>query len=85
MISEQEAQQSVIALMTAMFHNDKQAREILYADMDNDSLKRIIRWSVRQNINMFASLCIVSGQDPEKAWSDFAMMANIAINHEEEE
>lgn len=84
MITEKEAQKSVISLMTAMFHNDKEARESIYADLDEESLKRILRWAIRQNINHFATLAITLGKDPIQAWSEFAMMVNILLENEEE-
>lgn len=85
MITEQEAQKSVIALMTAMLDNDKQAREIVYSDMDEDSLKRIIRWAIRQNINHFATLCVMMNQDPIESWKEFAMMATVVIDENNNE
>lgn len=83
MITEKEAQKSVIALMTAMFHNDKESREEVYKDMDEDSLKRIIRWAIRQNINHFAALAISVGKDPIEAWSEFAMMIALVLEAED--
>lgn len=85
MITEKEAQKSVISLMTAMFHNDKDARETIYSDLDEESLKRIIRWAIRQNINHFATLAITMGKDPLQAWSEFAMMVNLVLEEEEED
>jgi hypothetical protein len=85
MITEKEAQKSVISLMTAMFHNDKEARETIYSDLDEDSLKRIIRWCIRQNINHFATLAITMGKDPIQAWSEFAMMVNLVLEEEDED
>jgi hypothetical protein len=85
MITEKEAQKSVISLMTAMFHNDKEARETIYSDLDEDSLKRIIRWAIRQNINHFAALAIASGKDPIQAWSEFAMLVNLALEENEDD
>lgn len=85
MITEKEAQKAVIALMTAMFNNDKDGRETIYEGMDEDSLKRIIRWAIRQNINHFAALSITMGKDPIEAWSEFAMMINIVLDSEEQE
>lgn len=84
MITEKEAQKSVISLMTAMFHNDKDARETIYSDLDEESLKRIIRWAIRQNINHFATLAITMGKDPLQAWSEFAMMVNLVLEEEED-
>ena len=83
MITEKEAQKSVISLMTAMFHNDKEARETVYSDLDEESLKRILRWAIRQNINHFATLAITMGKDPIQAWSEFAMMVNLALEEDE--
>ena len=82
-ITEKEAQKSVIMLMTAMFNDDKPARESVYADMDEDSLKRIIRWAIRQNINHFAALSVTVGKDPLEAWQEFAMMVNIVLEQED--
>ena len=85
MISEQEAQQAVIALGTAMIHDDKEGREAIYADMDVDDLKRIIRWTMRQNLSHFATLAMLSGKDPLQAWSEFAMAMTIISSEQEED
>ena len=74
MITETEARQAVIALGTAMLNDDKEARELVYSDMDTDSLKRIIRWAMRQNLQNFAVISIMSGVEPTEAWSQLAML-----------
>jgi hypothetical protein len=72
MISETEARNVVFSLGTAMLNDDKEAREMLYSDLDNDSLKRVIRWAMRHNLQNFASLAIMSGYEPKDAWAQLA-------------
>lgn len=73
MISEEEARATVIQLGTAMLNDDKATRELVYQDLDEDSLKRVIRWSMRMQLNFFAQLCGLIGLDPYQAWSRIAM------------
>ena len=80
MISEYEARSTVMQLGTAMLNDDKQAREMVYAELDEDSLKRVIRWSMRQLLFHFSSIAVMQGLDPMDAWSKLA----IALTMEEE-
>lgn len=77
MITEIEAKQAVVALGTAMLNDDKEARELIYSDMDADSLKRIIRWAMRQNLQNFAVISSMSGIDPKDAWAQLAMLISM--------
>jgi hypothetical protein len=77
MITETEAKQAVVALGTAMLNDDKKARELIYSDMDADSLKRIIRWAMRQNLQNFAVISLMSGIDPKDAWAQLAMLISM--------
>lgn len=82
MISETEARQTVLALGTAMFADDKAAREVAYSDLSEDDLKRVIRWAMRQLIAQFAFISSLQGQDPVESWSEMAMQYNLFIANE---
>ena len=84
MITETEARQAVLALGTAMLNDDKEAREIIYSDMDTDSLKRIIRWAMRQNLQNFAVISLMSGMEPKDAWAQLAMLMSITEDGEDD-
>lgn len=56
MLSEQESREALVQLTTAMMNNDKDIREMIYQDFSTDDLKRILRWSIRHNINMLFGL-----------------------------
>lgn len=73
MITEQEARGIVVQLGTAMIEDDKEVREIIYSDLDEESLKRVIRWSVRMQLHFFGQLCVLIGLNPVEAWSRLAM------------
>lgn len=73
MISEAEAKATVMQLGTAMLDDDKETRELVYSDLDTDSLKRVIRWSMRMQLNFFIQLCYVYGINPQEGWQKLAM------------
>lgn len=73
MIAEEEAKGIVVQLGTAMMNDDKELREVIYKELDPDSLRRVIRWSMRIQIHFFYQLCSLFGLDPKEAWSKIAM------------
>ena len=78
MISEAEAKEIVLQLGTAMLNNDKEAREMVYANLDTDSLKRVIRWAIRHNLHHFVLLTSMQGIDPYEAWKQLTL--TMAVN-----
>ena len=84
MLTESEAKQMVVGVATAMIQNDKQAREMVYGDLDTEELKRVLRWSVRWMVNSFMIVNVMQGIDPAQAWQDFAMGISSIQNEGEE-
>lgn len=85
-LSEEEARAIVYGIGTAMLHGDKDLREMMYEDLDRDELKKIIRWTMRQNLNNFAYVAITNGLEPEEAWKMAALGEAIgSIQKEEDE
>jgi hypothetical protein len=84
MISENEARQTVLALGTAMYEDDKDAREAVYAGMSEDDLKRVIRWAMRQLLTQFAFLSQMNGADHKEAWSEMALGFSLSIANDDE-
>lgn len=83
-LNEHEAIQTAIAVSTAMLNNDKPGREMLYADLDTDDLKRVLRWTVRMSLQRHMALCQITGLDPIEAWQEqsLAMIAAHAAKTE---
>lgn len=75
MISESEAKSIVMQLGTAMINDDKKTREMVYEGLDEDSLKRVIRWSMRIQLNFFFQLCHVFNLNPAQVWANIALEA----------
>lgn len=73
-MTEPEARGIVYAVGTAMLNEDKEAREIAYADLDGDEMRKIFRWAMRQNLYNFAVICQFEGIDIKEAWSSLAMI-----------
>lgn len=69
-LSEKEAIETAIAVSTAMLNNDKPGREMLYADLDTDDLKRVLRWTIRMSLQRHMVLCQLTGNDPMEAWKN---------------
>lgn len=84
-LSEAEARSIVYGIGTAMLHGDKEAREMMYQDLDREELKKIIRWTMRQNLNNFAYVAISNGIDPEEAWKMAALGEAIGGIEEEKD
>jgi hypothetical protein len=72
-MSEAEARAICYGIGTAMLHGDKEAREMMYADLDRKELQKIIRWIMRQNLRNFAYVAVSNGLDPEEAWKMAAL------------
>lgn len=73
-MTEAEARGIVYAVGTAMLNDDKEAREIAYGGLDDDEMKKIFRWAMRQNLYNLAVICQFEGIDIREAWSNLAMM-----------
>jgi hypothetical protein len=73
MISEKEAISIALAVGTAMLNNDKEAREMAYADLDSDSLKRVIRWVTRLMLHNLSFVAAMSNQDMNQMWGELCM------------
>lgn len=76
-LSQNDAINTSLAIITAMMKNDKQTREFIYEDLDADDLKRVLRWTARQVGTLwFTSQALLAGvTEPEAAiaaWDDYA-------------
>lgn len=78
-LTQNEAIEVALGVATAMFNDDKEAREIMYADLDAEDLKRVLRWTTRYYIRFWATVHTFQGIDPLEAWSQFVMYINTAI------
>jgi hypothetical protein len=72
-MTEQDARSIVYALGTAMLNEDKPSREMIYEDLTNEELKKVLRWAMRQNLYNFAIIAAMNGMDIMEAWSTIAM------------
>lgn len=84
-LSEEEARAIVYGIGTAMMHGDKEAREMMYEDLDRQELQKIIRWAMRQLLRNFAYVAISNGIDPEDAWKMAALGEAIGSLEEDQE
>jgi hypothetical protein len=78
-ISSEEAMQISLGIASAMMQGDKEAREAVYSDLSDESLKKVIRWTTRWWIGHMATICAIQGIDMEEAWKNFAMLINAQI------
>lgn len=83
-MTQNEAIQTVIALGTAFFEDDKESRDLVINMLDEDELKRVLRWSIRWMIGSFAQLYAIMGMDPKTAWQAAALSTNEAMLNEED-
>lgn len=72
MLTEEEAQLSAIAFITAMLNDDKESRELIYQDYDAESLKRMMRWVARFHWPFIGDRAAKGGTDFKKFWSLYA-------------
>lgn len=83
-MSQNDAIRMSVAVSTAMFKNDKTAREAVYADLTTDELKRTLRWTTRMFIQQFVAICQMHGQDPEEAWENWCNHVSETAEHQED-
>lgn len=79
MITEAEAKQTALAVMTAMAQNDKESREAVYKDMTPDELQRVLRWTTRWLLFHMAVILKHQGVDFNEGLAAFAMSVNYDI------
>ena len=86
-LTQNDAINTSLAIITAMMKNDKQTREFIYEDLDNDDLKRVIRWTARQvgTLWFMSQAAIMDNMDPEaaiNAWEEYAaLVRQTAVAH----
>lgn len=71
------AAQIAVGIGSCMLKNDKTSREILYADLSAEDLKRVLRWQTRFLLQHMAALTAIQGIDLEEAY--YAWQTNIAV------
>lgn len=72
-ITSEEAKEIALAVGTAMAENDKAAREMMYKDLSEEDLKKVLRWTTRWLINHVLILCTINGILFEQGWRHFAL------------
>lgn len=87
-LTQNEAIQVMMGVVTAMINDDKEGREAVYNELSEEELKRVIRWMVRWFIELFGTMCLVQGIDPLEHWKAIVKttnegMANGTIAEEE--
>jgi len=75
-ISEAEAQQVALGVAFAMKNNDKEGREIVYADLNEASLKRALRWQTRWLLRHMQALADTHGINYDEAFAAFQTNIN---------
>lgn len=83
-MTQNEAIQTSLAVITAMIGNDKEAREEAYANLTEDELKRVLRWTIRQFITHFVVLAAIGGRDPIEAWQAYCNTTAIRLGESED-
>lgn len=73
MITEHEAIAIALEIGTAMMNGDRPSREAAYAGLDNDSLKRVLRWMTRMMLHNLAFASSVTGQDMQEMWQQLCI------------
>ena len=86
-LTQNDAINTSLAIITAMMRNDKQTREFIYEDLDNDDLKRVVRWTARQvgTLWFMSQAALMDNTDSDKAieaWEDYAkLVRETAVAH----
>ena len=75
-LTQNEAIQVMLGVVTAIMDDDKEGREAVYADLSNDDLKRVIRWLARWYIHSIFSIGAMFGVDPVQAWKESLISIN---------
>ena len=72
-MTEQEAREIVYALGTAMLLGDKELREFSYSHLSKADLKKVLRWTMRFNLQHYTQLVLAQGYDPLEVWRELAL------------
>jgi len=74
----------LMSLVTAMSQNDKETREMLYADLTVEDLRRVLRWSIRWYLELFRDVALMGGVNPEEALKSFFLAYSLALTEKDE-
>lgn len=83
-LTQNDAIQVLLGLGTAMINEDKEGREIVYKELSDEDLKRVLRWACRYWLRSFAMCMTLQGADPRSSWEEFVTLTNDAIEKGEE-
>lgn len=72
-MTEPEARAVVYALSTAMMEGDKESREMIYENLTNEELKKVLRWAMRKTLVQHAQLCGIIGLHYKETWQAEAL------------
>jgi len=82
--TEEEAIHALMEIITAMSQDDKETREMLYADYTREDLQRILRWNIRWFLHFFYFSAAVTGEkDPKEALEKYFMSTNLQMMNKE--
>jgi hypothetical protein len=84
-LTQNQAIAASLAIAEAMKNNDKEMRELAYASMDVEDLKRVLRWQTRNFLNTFAVLCLLQDNEFEEAWKQYRSAALAVLNNVEDQ